>query len=58
MKLLQQIENLRTQMINRAGEIGSFIDEEVISLSQQLDELIVKMQQEKQVSQKISRKNS
>jgi cell shape-determining protein MreC len=55
MELLQQIENLRTTMINRAMEIGSFTDEEIITLSQQLDELIIKEQKEKQLKQENSR---
>jgi hypothetical protein len=43
-ELLSSIECLRSVMVESATEAGSFTHEEVIAVSQQLDELIVAYQ--------------
>lgn len=45
--LLQTIENLRRKMIQLANEKQTFLDPEVITLSQQLDKLVVQAQRKK-----------
>jgi hypothetical protein len=42
--LKQVIEQLREQMVSLVSEKGSFVDERVVSLSQELDEYIVELQ--------------
>ncbi len=46
--LSSNVEKLRIRMVRLAKERGSFIDEHVVEISQELDQLLVQLQTKKE----------
>jgi hypothetical protein len=55
MRLDDEIERLRAKMMQEADEQGSFIHENVVAISQQLDEILVRFQKMRQKHRRMVR---